>query len=97
MVGKGAPTTHFFPWLKRELEAEGYEVESLSMPDSDNPRMEAWVSYLEQVVGTPSEDVIIVGHSMGGATAPRYLERLLEGIKSTKLFWWSRRLILSTD
>lgn len=81
---EGNPNNSFFPWLKRELEDRDYEVESLSMPDPDNPRMESWIPHLEQAVGTPTEEVIVVGHSMGGATALRFLERLPEGVKIDK-------------
>jgi len=81
---EGNPNNSFFPWLRSELESRDYEVESLSMPDPDNPRMEAWIPHLEQAVGTPSKDVVIVGHSMGGATTLRFLERLPEGIKIDK-------------
>ena len=81
---EGNPENSFFPWLKRELEAKGYEVTALSMPDPDNPRMEAWVPHLIESVGTPDEDTIIVGHSMGGATALRFLESIPEGTKIDK-------------
>ena len=75
----GSPFNGFFPWLKTELEGRGYVVEAPIMPDADEPVFEQWVPFLESLVGTPDEETIIVGHSMGGQAALRFIERLPEG------------------
>ncbi len=67
------------PWLKRELEARGYVVESLDMPDTDNPRIETWVPFLAAAVGVPDEETVLVGHSIGCQTILRYMATLPEG------------------
>ncbi len=77
----GTPEHGFFPWLKRELEARGYAVEAPAMPDADAPAYEKWMPFLETLVGTPDEQTLLVGHSMGGQAALRFLERLPDGAR----------------
>lgn len=63
------------------MELRGYAVEAPAMPDAGAPAFEKWVPFLEALVGTPDEDTLIVGHSMGGQAALRLLERLPEGTR----------------
>lgn len=72
----GNPELDFLPWLGKELEKKGFEVHIPAMPDSDNPRIKAWVSALKKAVGTPDENTYFVGHSIGCQTILRYLESL---------------------
>ena len=69
----------FRPWLKEELEKAGHQVTSLSMPDTDNPKIEAWVSHLQEQIENPDENTVLIGHSLGCSASLRYLERLPEG------------------
>lgn len=68
------------PWLKKELEAREFRVESLAMPDADTPRIEIWVPYLLSVIKNPDENTVLVGHSMGCQAIMRFLEKLPEGV-----------------
>lgn len=47
-----------------------------AMPDTDNPKMEAWISILAEVVGQPDNETYFVGHSIGSQAILRYLERV---------------------
>lgn len=69
----GLPDGAWRPWLKRELEARGWMVESLAMPDTDNPKIGTWVPFLATAIGKADEDTILVGHSIGCQTILRYL------------------------
>ena len=77
----GYPEEGWFPWLKKELEARGFEVYVPQLPEADAPRIYNWVPALENAVGTPDKQTYFVGHSMGCQTIARYLETLPEGIK----------------
>lgn len=70
----GSPDDNWLPWLKIELEKLGYEVIAPSMPDTDNPVIEKWVSKLAEVVGAPNAETYLIGHSIGCQTIMRYLE-----------------------
>jgi len=69
----GSPKEAWFPWLKKELEQKGYSVTVPSMPDSEEPVIEKWVSHLSKTVGEPNEETYFVGHSIGCQTIMRYL------------------------
>src|SRR3989344_7492033 len=78
---EGHPEEGWFPWLKKELEAEGFEVLVPQLPDPDNPRIQNWVPKLAETVGVADENTYFVGHSMGCQTIARSLESLPEGVK----------------
>ncbi len=67
--------------LKEELESNGFKVHLLDMPDTENPKMQAWVSYLVKNVKTPDKDTYFVGNSIGCQTILCYLETLPEKTK----------------
>lgn len=74
----GYPEEGWRPWLKKELEAQGFDVFVPALPNTDFPTMAAWVQALQEVVGTPDEQCYFVGHSLGAITIIRYLETLTE-------------------
>jgi hypothetical protein len=69
-------------WLKVELEKKSFKVVAPDMPDTENPKIEAWVSALAKLVGRCDEDTFFVGHSVGCQTILRYLAELPEGVKA---------------
>lgn len=75
----GSPQENWFPWLKNELEADGFKVLVPQMPDAHAPTMEKWIPTLAATVGVPDKETYLIGHSMGCSTILRYLERLPEG------------------
>lgn len=77
----GTPEEGWFPWLKRELEKKGFEVQVPQLPEANAPRIYNWVPALAEAVGTPDEQTYFVGHSMGCPTIARYLETLPNGAK----------------
>jgi len=73
---EGNPSLHWIPWLKSELEKKGFQVVVPQMPNTMNPDFHSWVGYLHQVVKNPSENVFLVGHSLGCITILRFIESL---------------------
>lgn len=65
----------WLPWLAEELREKGLEVFTPDMPNTDEPEINAWVSKLDEIVGTPDEETFFVGHSIGCQTILRYLEK----------------------
>lgn len=72
----GSPEEGWFPWLKEKLTAMGHEVFVPKMPDADNPKIPAWVNYLEQQIGQSDQNTILIGHSIGCQAILRYLETI---------------------
>jgi len=73
---EAAPSNNWFPWMKAELEKIGLKVSVPQMPDTMDPKMDAWVEELAKTVGKPDETCYLVGHSLGCITILRYLEGL---------------------
>lgn len=72
----GRPNEAWLPWLKRELESNGFAVFTPAMPNSNEPRVAAWVPYLAEQVGAPNRETYFVGHSIGCLTILKYLETI---------------------
>jgi len=73
---EGYPEEGWFPWLKKELEQNGFEVFIPAMPNTDEPKIEKWVPFLANLVGEPDENTYFMGHSIGCQAIMRYLETL---------------------
>ncbi len=72
---------NWFPWLKAELEKRGYNVWSPDLPQSVNPDEDRYIPYiLSNKDWKFTKDTIIVGHSSGGVTALKLLQRLPSGV-----------------
>lgn len=69
----GNPKTDWYPWLKKHLEASGFLVSVPSMPNTEEPEIDAWVDHLRKEVGKLDTDTYFVGHSIGCQTILRYL------------------------
>lgn len=63
-------------WLAKELQSRGFEVSIPDMPETDDPRIDPWVSRLAGLVGTADQDIYFVGHSIGCQAILRYIASL---------------------
>ncbi len=72
----GSPQEGWYPWLKKELTKKHLNIQVLKMPNSSQPKISQWVSFLKKRVGTPTEETFLVGHSIGCQTILRYLALL---------------------
>jgi hypothetical protein len=63
---EGWPENAWFPWLRKELEKQGYTTEALKLPNPAVPDRDAWVRTIRDAIRTP--DTILVGHSLGCMT-----------------------------
>lgn len=78
----GSADVNWFPWLKSELEQEGFEVFAPTMSTSHKPTIESWMNELEPFVEQLDENDIILGHSLGANAAARILEKTTQKIGS---------------
>jgi predicted alpha/beta hydrolase family esterase len=81
---EGHPQENWFPWLKQELKAKGYDV---TVPQFPSPpvvpaKISEWFDVLKDYEDKINEDTVIVGHSLGGIFTLRVLEKLNHPIKT---------------
>ncbi len=72
----GNPKGDWFLWLKKELEKRNFEVYIPEMPNTNNPKINQWVNFIEAQVKKVDEDTYFIGHSIGCQAIMRYLEKL---------------------
>jgi len=60
------------PWLREVLEDE-YEVILPTMPNKTNASFEEWKIWFEKFIPFLNDDVILIGHSLGGSFLAKYL------------------------
>lgn len=63
----GSPKDHWFPWLKKELEENGYEVFAPTLPENHTPNRVVYEEYLKKSDWDFSDNLLI-GHSSGTTT-----------------------------
>lgn len=68
-----SPKSHWFAWLKGEIEKSGARAEILTMPTPANPRLDEWLKTLRESVKFEGE-VYLVGHSLGCPTILNFLQ-----------------------
>lgn len=81
----GSPSKDWMPWAVSEMKKKAFAVVAPLMPDTDVPKIDAWVSKLQELVGKPRLDDILIGHSIGCQTILRYLAKLSEGQRVGKV------------
>jgi len=72
----GSPNKDWFPWLRNELETRGFSVTAPQLPNPLTPKIETWVPFLANLVGTVDWETFFIGHSMGCQTILRFLQTL---------------------
>lgn len=78
---EGTPDSNWFPWLRKELEKQGFEVIVPAMPDTDHPIFSEWLADMQKIICHPDKNTYLVGHSLGAIAILRYLESLPTGQK----------------
>ncbi|MEX2369230.1 MAG: alpha/beta hydrolase [Candidatus Paceibacterota bacterium] len=76
----GSPEEPLHQWLKAQLESKGYQVTVPAMPNPEVPVIKDWILKIMETV-VPSDNVILVGHSVGCQAILRSVEVLAEGTK----------------
>ncbi len=71
----GHPQENWFPWLKTELEARSQQIIIPQFPTPQNQTPENWFDVFSKYVASFDANTILIGHSLGGASALRILEK----------------------
>jgi predicted alpha/beta hydrolase family esterase len=78
---EGYPEYCWYPYAKSKLVERDFSVEVPAFPDTKNPKTNEWLKTLKDTVENPSEDLYLIGHSLGCITIMKYLETLGEDQK----------------
>ena len=70
----GTKDDGWYPWLDEKISDENNKVIRFNMPNTENPKIEEWVSELDKQVEILDENTYFIGHSIGCQTILRYLE-----------------------
>jgi len=62
---------NWIPWLKKELESKGFQVNTPLMPNNDFPNYNEWKTEFEKI--EVNKDSTLIGHSAGGTFLARWL------------------------
>src|ERR1017187_4541621 len=74
---------HWQQWLRDKLTSKGYNVFMPSLSESEHPDRHTWLEQTIQIVGnSPTENLIIIGNSLGVTTALDFIETLSSPIKA---------------
>ncbi|MCK5460770.1 serine hydrolase family protein [Candidatus Gracilibacteria bacterium] len=68
----GSGQNHWFPWLKKKLEKQGFLVDAQDYPETDTPNLEKWTGKLLPKI---EKDCVLIGHSLGVSTILKALEK----------------------
>lgn len=66
-------STDWKPWLAQQL--AGYDVLTPSMPNKQNANFDEWSIYFEKLMPFFSDNVQLVGHSLGAMFLAKYLSQ----------------------
>ena len=73
---EGSPNGGWRPWLMSELEKLDIYACALPMPGPERPLCDEWVAELKrQLLQHASDEIYLVGHSLGVSAILRYLEK----------------------
>lgn len=77
---QATPDSHWFPWLKQELEAQGHEVVVLALPGPDSPKLPGWLDHIRANIKRHDAQSFYIGHSLGCITLLRHLVTQQEAV-----------------
>lgn len=81
----GNSKENWLPWLKRELEAHGWQVIVPDFPTPENQSLGNWKREFEKYEKSIGKDSIFIGHSIGAAFVLSVIEEVGQPVKAAYL------------
>lgn len=73
---RGIPNGGWLPWLMKELEKDFIYASSIPVINTKEPKIDEYVRDIKNSIGENTEDVYLVGHSLGASSVFYYLNSL---------------------
>ena len=70
----GSKEDGWYPWLDKKISNDENKVFRFDMPNTANPKINEWVTYLDKQIDCLDENTYFIGHSIGCQTIMRYLQ-----------------------
>ena len=70
---EGTPQNEWLPWVGKQLQEKGWNVEIPEMPNTKNPKLGEWMDTLVSL--SPDENTLLIGHSLSNALILKYLQK----------------------
>ncbi len=70
------PQDCWFPWLRAQLAAVGFDVALPVLPHPERPQPDAWVAAVRAAAGSQPERTMLIGHSLGCQAILRFAATL---------------------
>lgn len=77
----GSSSGGWFDTLKEEFSKKGFKVEAFDMPNTDYPKIEEWIGFMNENIKEVDKETYFLGHSIGCQAILRYLEQLPKHVK----------------
>ena len=71
----GWPGEGWFPWLKQKLASQGVKVTIPTMTADIVPESAAWLKVFNKTIKSPTDNTVLVGHSLGCTAILNYLNQ----------------------
>jgi predicted alpha/beta hydrolase family esterase len=77
----GSPEENWFPWLKSQLEMQGYKVWLPELPQANEPNIKRYNNFIFSSGWEFNEESVLIGHSSGSVAIYGILSKLPEGVQ----------------
>lgn len=81
----GRPSSHWFPWLKQEVLALGWDASVPAFPTPEGQSLSTWKPVFLERVGSIEPNMILIGHSLGVGFILNLLEESSKPVIATYL------------
>ncbi|MFH1588111.1 MAG: alpha/beta fold hydrolase [Candidatus Diapherotrites archaeon] len=78
----GSPNKNWIPWLKNELEKNGWTVFSPEFPGPEKQSLASWTKAFKEYKKELNENTVLIGHSLGAAFILSILEKNNKKVKA---------------
>jgi len=76
----GSPEENWIPWLKSNLEEQGYTVTTPQFPTPEGQNYENWMQVIEPHLAEMNEHTLLIGHSIGATFICCVLEKIQQPV-----------------